>query len=147
MGEHIVASGGWCVTPAWLGEVTLDAGAYGLIENFPVVSVQRGDFGFPRPGSPEWREAQLRSEMLTSLRAMIQRRIGDIDEAIRIAIDTVANDAREMGMGVLLERPPYGHYPTYELRPYRFVGLEITDEVPRGYIWERVAESYWDEDD
>lgn len=129
--EGIVASGGWCAPSEAVYDLSDAISEVRVSTNFPRVSVKRGGFKFPQPGSPEWERARKENAAQEAVTAMIRRMVGDVMEAQRDAIETACWDALELGMTVHVYDPEpdewHSAWERYGRRGiYRFIGIELT---------------------
>lgn len=116
----ITAPGGFCAPPGYeLNPVAPAA----VSDAFPRVTVQRGGAFFPKPGTPEWEQAEMERATADRIHQMIARHIGGILEAQNRALDDACLEALERGWDVHVQRP------SYSSRPSRFLGIELAERT------------------
>ena len=86
-----------------------------------------------------------------AMAALVNRLVGDVVDAQDAAVTAALLDAEELGCGIRLQRPPWGRQlvaADTRFVPYRFIGLEVSPDVPARTIHEHVAgfPVGWEED-
>lgn len=149
-----LSAGGWCSPSREVYDLNAE---HVKALGFPEVKVKRGGVLFPKPGSPEWQRLQEISAVGSQFQRLVNEQIGNMVRAQNYAVGTALFDATRLGMGVRIERPENtreyvragfiyeGDY-CYMPGPYRFIGIEITPDVPAGYIHEVVHHDPWGDD-
>lgn len=149
------SEGGWTITGGWLDEAANFTDALDKI-TLPEVSVKRGGIKFHQPGSPEWERMTAAGIYADTIAKYVDRAIGNLVAAQKWALDQALFDADRLHMGVRVVRPRPGWPQAVQMQfdgdtvsmpgPYRFIGIEVTHEVPVGRIETIVHHDPWGDD-